>query len=378
MHVGLNLVYWVPDSGGSGTYATELIRGLHRVAPGTRITAWVGRGAPAGLEARDWGGPVDWVRLPVRSTGSPVHVPVELLGLGLAARRRGVDVVHGLAYITPVLAPGVATVVTLLDLTWKHYPESTTRLARAMFGLMSPLCGRAADRVVAISEHGKADVVATLGIDAAKVDVTPLGVSPPPPVEPTPADRLRAAYGIPEGAPVVLSVGQIAGHKNLGALVRAVARCSTPHVHLVLPGRLTPQHGDLAGIADREGIGDRLTLPGFVSDADLEGLYALADAFVLPSIAEGFGLTALEAMLRGVPVACSDASALPEVAGDGALLFDPRDPGAIAQAIDRLLGDQRLRSELAERGRARAASFTWDRTAALTLETYRRALRGRR
>jgi glycosyltransferase involved in cell wall biosynthesis len=375
MHVGLDLVYWQPDSGGSGTYAAELIRALHRVEPGIQITAWVGKGAPAGLDERDWGGAVEWVHLPVKSTGSPVHVPVELLGLGLAARRRGVDVVHGLAYATPILTPGVASVVTLLDLTWKHHPETVTRLARTMFGLLSPLCARFADRVVAISEHGKADLVATLGIDPDKIDVTPLGVSSRPLVEPSPPDRLRAAYGIPGGAPVVLSVGQISRHKNLGALVSALARSATPDVRLVLPGRATPHLRELETLAAREGVRERVVLPGFVSDADLEGLYELADAFVLPSHAEGFGLPVLEAMRRSVPVACSDASALPEVAGGAALLFDPHDPSGIAQAIDRLLGDEALRADLVERGRAHVGSLTWDRTAELTLASYRRALK---
>jgi glycosyltransferase involved in cell wall biosynthesis len=374
MHIGLNLMYWVPESGGSGTYAAELISALHRTQPGTRITAWVGRGAPAGLDARDWGGEVDWVHVPAKSTGSPVHVPIELLGLGLDARRRGVDVVHGLAYCTPILAPGVATVVTLLDLTWKHHPETVTRLARTMFGLLSPLCGRTADRVVAISEHGRADLVATLGLNPDRIDVTPLGVSPRPPVEATPDAPLRAAYGLPDNAPVVLCVAQISRHKNLGTLVRALARCQTPELRLVVPGRHTPHRDELETLAAREGVLERIVFPGFVEEADLESLYALADAFVLPSYAEGFGLPVLEAMRRGLPVACSNASALPEVAGDAALLFDPHEPAAIAAAIDRLLLDAALRADLRQRGRARAASLTWDLTADLTLASYRRAL----
>jgi glycosyltransferase involved in cell wall biosynthesis len=374
MHVGLDLVYWVPDAGGSGTYAAELIRALHAVEPGLRVTAWLGRGAPTGLEERDWGGPVDWVRLPVKSVGSPVHVPVELLGLGLAARRRGVDVVHGLAYTSPLLAPGVATVVTILDLTWRHHPETVTRLARSMFGMLAPLCGRTADRVVAISEHAKADLVATLGLAADKIDVTPLGVGTrdrPPPAD---GGELRAGLGIPAGAPVVLSVGQISRHKNLPALVRALAATATPGVRLVLPGRPTDHTPELEALARAEGLDGRVVLPGFVSAADLEGLYATADAFVLASYAEGFGLPVAEAMAHGLPVACADATSLPETAGGAALLFDPHDPPAIAAAIDRLLGDAALRADLARRGAARAAELTWERTARLTLDSYRRAL----
>ena len=108
---------------------------------------------------------------------------------------------------------------------------------------------------------------------------------------------------------------------------------------------------------------------------ELEGLWALADAFVLPSLYEGFGLPVLEAMHRGVPVACADASSLPEVAGDAALLFDPRDVAAIAASIERLLEDPALARSLRAKGLARVREFTWARTARLTLDSYARALR---
>ena len=373
MHVGLNLVYWVPDSGGSGTYAAELIRGLHAAQPGTRITAWVARGAPDDLEQRDWGGPVDWVRLPVRSTGSPVHVPVELFGLGLAARRRGVDVVHGLAYAAPVLAPGVATVVSVLDLTWHHQPQAVTRLARTMFGMLSRLCGRGCDRVIAISEHAADDIAQTLGIPRGKIDVTPLGVRDTPLAAPTPPAELRARLGVPDLAPVVLSVGQIARHKNLAGLIRAFARSRDTTARLVLPGRPTDHSEELEAVAATAGVAERVVLPGYVDDADLEGLFAIATAFVLPSTNEGFGLPVAEAFRHGVPVACSNVSSLPEVAADAALLFNPLDTVAITAAIDRLLENGELREDLARRGRARAAQLTWRRTAELTLESYRRA-----
>ena len=368
MHVGLNLVYWQPDSGGSGTYARELIRALHAVRPGLRITGWLGTGAPEDLDGLD----VEWVRLPLKSAGSPVHVAYELAAMGLDARRRGIDLVHGLAYASPAFAPGVATVVTIHDLTWWHQPDSATPLARRMFRILTEVCGRTADRVIAVSETAKADLVATAGIPARKIDVAAHGVRPTALAEPTPAAVLRERLGLPDGAPVILCVGQLARHKTVAALIRALAEL--PDARLVVPGRATEHREELEALAREVGVRDRLVLPGFVDDHDLEGLYALADCFALPSFLEGFGLPLLEAMRRGVPVACSDASALPEVAGDAALLFDPHDAGSVAGTLRRLLGDPALRDDLVRRGHARASAFTWERTAEATLASYERAL----
>lgn len=367
-HIGLNLVYWQRDSGGPGTYARELILALKTVRPDVRLTAWVGTGAPPGLDEL----PVDWVRLPLKSSGSAAHVGYELGLLGFDARRRGVDVVHGLAYATPFVAPGVATVVTLLDLTWRHQPDSVTRLTRGMFRLMTATCGRTADRIIAISDTVRDDLVATAGIRRERIDVTPLGVRQDPLAEATPARVLRERFDLPEDAPVILCVAQVVAHKNLGALIRALP--ALPHAQLVIAGRRTSHCDELEALARRLGVQDRLALPGYVEDADLEGLYALATCFAHPSVLEGFGLPLLEAMRRGVPVACSSVSALPEVAGGAARLFDPRDDVSVAAAIGDLVADPALRAELAARGRGRAAELTWERTAEATLASYERAL----
>jgi alpha-1,3-rhamnosyl/mannosyltransferase len=121
-------------------------------------------------------------------------------------------------------------------------------------------------------------------------------------------------------------------------------------------------------------VGDRVLFTGWVDDADLEGFYAAATAFVYPSLMEGFGMPVLEAMRRGVPVACSDVSALPEVAGDAAELFDPRDPAAIAAALRTLLSDPQRRDELVRRGHERHPLFTWERAARETQAVYESVL----
>ena len=292
------------------------------------------------------------------------------------ARRRRLDVVHGPANIVPIISPGVATVVTLLDVTWIHFPKTMDRRATLAMKAVAPLCARAADRVIAISEAAKRDIVHTIGLDATKVDVAPLGIRMEETGVGLAEDQLRAQLGIPEG-PIVLCVAQKREHKNLSNLIRGVAGVARRDVQLVLPGSPTPHERELRRLAVELGIEDRVHFPGWVSIGQLEGLYSAAACFVLPSFMEGFGLPLLEAMRRGVPVACSNVSSLPEVAGDAALYFDPHRPDEIAGAIERLVGDEAFARLMIERGYERCRLFSWERTATETLASYRRAIEGR-
>ncbi|WP_354699228.1 glycosyltransferase [Paraconexibacter sp. AEG42_29] len=383
LHVALNLFYLVERSGGAGTYAQELLRGMFAAEPDTRVTAFTSKEIPPEYVARDWGGHVDWVPMPFTVTHGPPGNFVATMGaqwgaIPLLAARRGCDVVHGLANITPLVAPRVPTVVTVLDLIWVRYPHTMERRATVGMKLVTPPSAHFADRTIAISHASKADLVETIGLDPARVDVTWLGVDPPGAREATDAAELRERLGLPAAAPVVLCVAQKREHKNLLGLVRALARVSSPDAVLVLPGAHTPHEDELRAEATALGITERVVFPEWLSDADLEGLYRLAACFVLPSFEEGFGLPVLEAMARDVPVATSNCSSMPEVAGDAALLFDPQDPASIAGCIDRLLADPELAQSLVARGRERVAAFPWQATAEATLDVYRRAIADRR
>ena len=379
LRVGLNLAYLVEDSGGSGTYARQLLPHMLRAEPGLQLTAWIGSTAPAWLAEEPWADEVRWIRLPVPGIGTPWHLWHELFGIGLDASRRRLDVVHGPAYLAPLVHPAVATVVTILDVIWVHHPEAAGGRFRAVMGTLAPAVGRRSNRIIAISQAARDDISATLGLDIEKFDVTPLGIAPPAaptaPLDPA-AVRDRLDLG-PE--PIVLCVAAKRAHKNLHGLIRAFALLAGPAdqrrtAQLVLPGSPNAYEQELRALAGELGISERVRFPGWISDADLEDLYRAAACFVLPTFQEGFGLPVLEAMAREVPVACSDIPTLTEVAGDAALLFDPRDPGSIAQTVGRLLDDRELAAELARRGRERCRMFTWERTAEATLASYRRAL----
>lgn len=373
LRVGLNLAYLVEDSGGSGTYARELLPALLAIEPQLELTAWIGTTAPAWLREQDWAREVRWIRLPVPGTGSPWHLWYELAGIGVDARRRRLDLVHGLAYLAPLVHPGVPMIATILDVIWAHHRDATHRRFRAVMRTLTPLVGRSAVRIIAISEAARDDISTTLHLDPCKFDVTPLGIRMPAPrdrADPS-ATAMRLGLG-PE--PVVLCVAAKRAHKNLHGLIRALAQIPEPRPQLVLPGSPNAYEAELRALAVELGVAASVRFPGWVSDPDLEDLYALARCFVLPTFEEGFGLPVLEAMVRGVPVACSDIPVLREVAGGAAALFDPGDPASIAAQIGRLCADDELSADLVARGRERAHQFTWERTARATLESYRRAL----
>jgi glycosyltransferase involved in cell wall biosynthesis len=174
--------------------------------------------------------------------------------------------------------------------------------------------------------------------------------------------------------PVIICVAQKRPYKNQEVLVRALADDRLRSARLVLPGAPTSYEERLRSLAAELGVQNRVHLPSWLSDPDLEGLYRLARCAAQPSRLEGFGLPVLEALARGVPVGCSDRTALPEIAGDAALLFDPDDQHAVTDALARLMHDGSLRRQLAARGRERAARFTWEATAAATIASYERAL----
>jgi glycosyltransferase involved in cell wall biosynthesis len=376
LRIGLNLVWLVEGAAGIGRYATELLPALLEAEPANQIVAFVSRDAPKDLLAAPWAANVRWHTLPVGLEGAPVHLAAQFAGLPVLARRGGLDVIHSPANVGPAIAPGVATVVTVHDLLWLHQAQHWEgRRAQRSLRALQRHSARRASRVIAISQAVRRDVIANLGVEERRVDVVHQGVSDRAWTDPVPESDLRRRLELGSSR-VVLCVAQKRPYKNLASLIRAVSELRDRDVCVVLPGAPTAHEAELRELADRLGVHERVRFPAWVSDAELEGLYALAHCFVLPSFMEGFGLPVLEAMQRDVPVACSERWALPEVAGDAALLFDPADQAAVTGAVRRLLDDGDLGRELVRRGRLRCRQFAWRRTAELTLAAYRRARDG--
>jgi glycosyltransferase involved in cell wall biosynthesis len=374
MHVGLNLIFLVPgETGGMEVAARELLPALvSQAPPGTRFTAFVNR-ETAASGGGPWTELMPAVTVPVHARSRVQWVLGEQAMLPPLAARAGVELLHSLASTAPLWSRG-RRVVTVHDLIYARFPQAHAGIRDRGMRVLVPAGARRSHRVIVDSQSTRDDVVELLGVPAQRIDVVPLGLGAMRRAAPAGEALVRERYGLGE-RPVLLTLSAKRPHKNLAALIAALARIPREERPvLVIPGYPTEHEAALRGRAHALGLDDDVRFPAWVPEEHLEGLWELAGAFVFPSLYEGFGLPVLEAMERGVPVACSNAASLPEVAGEAALLFDPRDERAIGDALLRLLGDPELRERLRGAGRERARTFTWERTARLTLASYARAL----
>jgi glycosyltransferase involved in cell wall biosynthesis len=326
-----------PVATGTETYARELARRLPGAAPELDFRFYASRpGLVDGL---------DLTVLPGRRLWSQLRLPVELL-------QRPPDLFFAPSHVVPFLLRGRALTV-VHDLAFERYPEAYAPGALAYLRLTTRWAERRCPRLITVSEATARDLVELHGVDRRRIVVVPLaGSSPERPVVKLAARRRVAALGVDR--PYVLHVGRVEPRKNQLTALAAVERL--PDLLLVSAGPIVDQ-----GVAGRLRASDRSRVLGRVSEEDLEALYGAAQALVFPSLYEGFGLPVLEAMRRGLPVVTAAVSSLPEVGGEAALYVDdPLDAEGLAAALERALSQ---RDRLCRLGRARAAQFTWERTA---------------
>jgi glycosyltransferase involved in cell wall biosynthesis len=294
-----------------------------------------------------------------------------LVGLPALLRIYKIDVFHGTNYCIPVLAP-CPTVVTIHDLslfTQSHtHEELNVKRGRRRI----PIMARRATRIIAPSEWTKREIVEYLGIRSDKIRV--IFEAAREGMRPLTADECRGVldkHGIRR--PYLLYVGTIEPRKNLLALLRAYDELlrATPHrPQLVMCGGRGWLCDEVFKLAEELKLSDRVRFTGYVEDADLPALYSAAEAFVYPSLYEGFGLPPLEAMACGAPVIASNVSSLPEVVGAGGLTHDPNDVQGLAQSMAQMLGDETAREHFRREGLKQAAKFSWDRAARETQALY--------
>jgi glycosyltransferase involved in cell wall biosynthesis len=366
VRVGLNMLHLVPgETGGSELYARRLVPALLEAGDPT-LTVLAPTAALESLLAEPWGRDVDLVGIPFDARSRVRRALAEQTRL----RGRGIDLLHNLFTTAPAF-PGVPQVTTILDVIYKRFPETHAGLRARGLAVLTWIAAHRSKRIIAISEAGKGDIVRFLGVASERVDVT----YPGPALPPGELDEsiVRASLGLGE-APIVLTVSAKLPHKNLERLFEAFAGVQAePAPVLVVPGYETFHEPALRERAAAL-VPGRIRFTGWLEDEALDGLFRASACFVFPSLAEGFGLPVLDALARGVPVASSDASSLPEVGGDAVLYFDPNDTGAMTTAISRLLEDEALRNRLRAAGPEQAGKFSWAKTAEDTLASYERAL----
>lgn len=350
---------------GNETYVRGLLRGLEAI--GERVAVAVeGPGVDVGAHTP--------VLLPRRS-----NVARLLVDLPAAARHCRADVIHS-TYAAPPRV-GCARVVTVHDASFLAHPEWFTRRDLAVLNAGVRFSVHCAERLIVPSRHARDEVVARLGVPGQRIAVTPEAADARfRPLGDAASEALVGRYGL--SRPFVLSVGNQQPRKNLGRLLQAWRLLTQAGrdggCRLVIAGGHHGRRDDLASLVDALDLSERVTLLGYVLNDDVPGLYGAAEALAFPTLYEGFGLPLLEAMACGTPVACSNVTSLPEVAGNAAVFFSPLDVTAMAAALGAILSDVELRATLRCRGLSRAALFSWQECAQATVAAYEEALRVRR
>lgn len=284
------------------------------------------------------------------------------------------------AHVMPLGTPlrHMRSVVTIHDMGYLHFPQAHTKAHRLYLTYSTIWSAKVASNVIAISEATRQDLIKYAKIPADKIKVVHHGVSPrfTPNSDPQQIKAVRERYQL-GNAPYLVYVGTVQPRKNITRLIEAFATViadlpsDLAQLQLVIAGKRGWLTEGIEQQAQTLNIADRVRFTGYVADDDLPSLISGAEGFVLPSLYEGFGMPVIEAMACGTPVVCSNSSALPEVAGDAAILVDPTSSEAIAQGITQLVHNPQLRADLRERGLQRAAQFSWQRCARETLAILR-------
>jgi glycosyltransferase involved in cell wall biosynthesis len=356
-----------PHFPGVGRYVSELTAALVPfLGPDERLILI----APVGAQPA-----VDPDKVQVVSTPASPFSLSQQASIPRLLAQSSTHVYHSTYYLMPY-RPAVPTVLTAYDLIPLLFPASVSRRARLFFRLCHRLALNAAQKIVAISETTRQDLLSRYRLSTDKVVTIPLGVSSR--FQPASSGTCREVcgrYGLT--GRYALYVGINKPHKNLARLLQAwekVCRQGDARLTLVMAGPWDARYDTLRAEAHTLGIDGKVRFLGPVPLCDLPGLYTGADLFVFPSLYEGFGLPVLEAMACGTPVACSDIPSLKEIGGQAISYFDPVDPASAADLMVELLEDRMLASQRANEGLQRAARFSWEETARRTLLQYRALL----
>ena len=353
---------------GIGRYTQELLTALLKEKDAIEFTAF---------SVEPTANAIEFDNLPrIRKKTSNKLWRLNVMGAYLARLRQdrlfqGVDIFHATDNMLPRLT-GAKSVFTLYDLAFHIYPQTHTIYNRWFLKIMMPRFLKAADAVIAISDSTKRDAERFYGLNSDKINIVYPGVASQfKPIRDTNKwNAIRQTYRLPDR--YILYVGSVEPRKNLTTLFEAFRHIKADNIKLVVVGRkgwrYKPIFEHLGGLK----MDDRVIFTDFVSDEDLPVLYSNALAFFYPSLYEGFGLPVVEALACGTPVVASNASSLPEAAGDAAILLDPHDIQGWVQAIDGIRGNPTVNEEFRQKGLRHAESFSWDSAAGKVMAIYQK------
>ena len=381
MCIGFNALFLGRPETGSGQYTRNLLEALAKVEPANEYLLFSPGPAPSISEFQP----------PTRRLGSgqasniqyPISNRAKLWFEQVSFPRacRHLHLAH-VPYFASPLFPTVPTVVTVHDLIPLILPAYRGSLLVRLYTRLVAAAARKAEAVITVSQASQRDIVRHLHIPPERVHVTyeAAGEAFQPVENEAQLAAVRQKYALPRR--YLLYLGGFDQRKNLPTLLKGFALLvNKQQAQLViagkLPGRASPMFPDPRRLIEELGVEESVIFTGWVSEEDKPALLSEAVAFLFPSLYEGFGLPALEAMACGIPVIASNRSSLPEVVGEGGILVEPTDVEALAEAMGTLLVDDALRAELRRKALAQAAKFSWEKTALETLAVYRRVAGGR-
>ncbi len=369
IRIAVNALYLIPGGvGGSEVYLRCLLQALAAVDEDNSYLVFANQETDRGLVPAKPNFAL--VPQPVRAVHRPARILWEQSALPLALRRWRPAVVFNPGFTTPLVAPCPAVTV-FHDLQHKRHPEYFRWFDLPFWRLLLWAAAHRSDRILAVSEATRQDLLRYYSIPAARIRVVPHGVE-----EAFFEIGRKRRQRQPES--FFLTVSTLHPHKNLDRLVRAFGRFHSmrPDYRLVIAGLRGFHTAALERLIGDLGLREAVELTGWLARDQLTGLFLRARACILPSLFEGFGMPALEALAAGVPMACSAIEPLRSVAGEAALLFDPASEDAILDAMARVALDEGLRVSLAAAGPLRAEKFSWRETAKQTLAVLQEAASG--
>jgi glycosyltransferase involved in cell wall biosynthesis len=366
MNIGINMMVVPSARTGIGTYAVNLVEQLLKLDGENRYFIFITGDLPLENVNSERHHIINvcqnksWIR----------RILAEQFILPFLVKKYKIDLLHSVAFSCPAIKL-CKSVLTIHDLAYRVFPETVLKSRRIYYNLMFPLYAAISDKIITVSENTKKDVIRYFHIPEDRINTVLLGVSGQLRQEDS-IDTRTVLSGLGITGEYLLYIGSLEPRKNLVRLLQAFALVREEvNIKMVIVGPKGWMYDDIFSSAAATKHKEDIIFTGRVEDADLPKLYSQTNAFIFPSLYEGFGLPALDAMACGAPVIASDTSSLREVCGDTAVYVDPFEVESISESILMLLKDDRRREELKLKGLERSRQFSWEKTARMTLEVYK-------